>query len=199
MSKSLGNFFTARDLLDQGVPGEVIRFVFLSTHYRKPMDWTERKRQEAEATLKKWYKLAAKGQAKHLPKTIIAPLAEDLNTHGALEVCHQLARRNDADGLASALHFLGLMRDGLPEWAQLVRDRSLGVLVVGPERFQNWTSRIAELAGQWQKLRANKDFTEADILKSSMNAAGIKLEAGPIGVEATYSDGLDTAKLEALK
>jgi cysteinyl-tRNA synthetase len=48
MSKSLGNFFTVRDLLDQGVPGEVIRFVMLSTHYRKPMDWTEKKREEAE-------------------------------------------------------------------------------------------------------------------------------------------------------
>ena len=44
MSKSLGNFFTVRDLLDQGVPGEVIRFVMLATHYRKPMDWTEKKR-----------------------------------------------------------------------------------------------------------------------------------------------------------
>ena len=43
MSKSLGNFFTVRDLLDQGVPGEVIRFVMLATHYRKPMDWTEEK------------------------------------------------------------------------------------------------------------------------------------------------------------
>ena len=41
MSKSLGNFFTVRDLLDRGVSGEVIRFVLLSTHYRQPMDWTE--------------------------------------------------------------------------------------------------------------------------------------------------------------
>jgi cysteinyl-tRNA synthetase len=48
MSKSLGNFFTVRDLLEQGVPGEVIRFVMLSTHYSKPMDWTEKKREEAE-------------------------------------------------------------------------------------------------------------------------------------------------------
>ncbi len=47
MSKSLGNFFTVRDLLDQGLPGEVIRFVFLSTHYRKPMDWTDEKAREA--------------------------------------------------------------------------------------------------------------------------------------------------------
>ena len=62
MSKSLGNFFTVRDLLDQGVPGEVIRFVLLSTHYRKPMDWTEKKREEAEATLRKWYgRLARRG------------------------------------------------------------------------------------------------------------------------------------------
>ena len=47
MSKSLGNFFTVRDLLDQGIPGEVIRFVLLSTHYRQPMDWTEAKVEEA--------------------------------------------------------------------------------------------------------------------------------------------------------
>ncbi|HSG55187.1 MAG TPA: cysteine--tRNA ligase, partial [Paracoccaceae bacterium] len=55
MSKSLGNFFTVRDLLDQGVPGEVIRYVFLMTHYRKPMDWTAEKAAQAEATLRKWY------------------------------------------------------------------------------------------------------------------------------------------------
>ncbi|MGR3607807.1 MAG: cysteine--tRNA ligase, partial [Sulfitobacter sp.] len=54
MSKSLGNFFTVRDLLDQGVPGEVIRFVMLSTHDRKPMDGTDKKRDEAEKTLREW-------------------------------------------------------------------------------------------------------------------------------------------------
>ena len=54
MSKSLGNFFSVRDLLDQGVPGPVIRFVMLSTHYRKPMDWTEKKRREAADTLDYW-------------------------------------------------------------------------------------------------------------------------------------------------
>ena len=63
MSKSLGNFFTVRDLLEghEGqlpVPGEVIRFVFLSTHYRKPMDWTEKKAKEAQATLSNWRRLA---------------------------------------------------------------------------------------------------------------------------------------------
>ncbi|MEO0342945.1 MAG: cysteine--tRNA ligase, partial [Pseudomonadota bacterium] len=43
MSKSLGNFFTVRDLLERGIPGPVIRFAFLNTHYSKPMDWTDEK------------------------------------------------------------------------------------------------------------------------------------------------------------
>ncbi len=58
MSKSLGNFFTVRDLLDKGIPGEVIRFVLLSTHYRQPMDFSEAKVHEARRTLKKWRDVA---------------------------------------------------------------------------------------------------------------------------------------------
>ncbi|MEO0991277.1 MAG: cysteine--tRNA ligase, partial [Pseudomonadota bacterium] len=54
MSKSLGNFFSVRDLFDQGYAGEVIRFVMLSTHYRKPMDWTAKKAEEAAGVLRKW-------------------------------------------------------------------------------------------------------------------------------------------------
>ena len=57
MSKSLGNFFTVRDLLDRGVPGEVMRMVLLSTHYRQPLDWTEAKVHEATVLLTLWEKL----------------------------------------------------------------------------------------------------------------------------------------------
>ena len=56
MSKSLGNFFTVRDLLDRGIPGEVIRFVLLSTHYRQPLDWTER-RWRRRRHARRWWKL----------------------------------------------------------------------------------------------------------------------------------------------
>ena len=49
MSKSLGNFFTVRELLDEGVPGAVARFVLLSAHYRQPIDWTRSKVDEATA------------------------------------------------------------------------------------------------------------------------------------------------------
>ena len=42
MSKSLKNFITVRELLDKGVKGEVIRYLLLNTHYRKPLDWTDK-------------------------------------------------------------------------------------------------------------------------------------------------------------
>src|SRR5277367_3399069 len=51
MSKSLGNFITVHDLLDKGTEkkkiGEIIRYVFLSTHYRKPLDWSEKAVEDA--------------------------------------------------------------------------------------------------------------------------------------------------------
>jgi cysteinyl-tRNA synthetase len=94
MSKSLGNFFTVRDLLDQGVPGEVIRFVTLGTHYRKPMDWTETKRAEAERTLRGWHsKTDGVAPADAPSDEVIAALADDMNTHKAIQVLHEIARK----------------------------------------------------------------------------------------------------------
>lgn len=94
MSKSLGNFFTVRDLLDRGVPGEVIRFVMLSTHYRKPMDWTEAKAQEAEAVLRRWHGLVAGIEPATSPApALIEALADDLNAAGAIAALHDLAGR----------------------------------------------------------------------------------------------------------
>ncbi|NNF25441.1 MAG: cysteine--tRNA ligase [Rhodobacteraceae bacterium] len=92
MSKSLGNFFTVHDLLEQGVPGEVIRFVMLSTHYRKPMDWTERKREEAEATLRKWRRLTDGVEPADEPEpAFLNSLCEDLNTPLAISHLHAFA------------------------------------------------------------------------------------------------------------
>ena len=90
MSKSLGNFFTVRDLLDQGVPGEVIRFVMLMTHYRKPMDWTAEKAREAEKTLRKWRYLTMDAIAGKPSEKFVTALANGLDTPGALAVLHKL-------------------------------------------------------------------------------------------------------------
>ncbi len=199
MSKSLGNFFTVRDLLDQGVPGEVIRFVMLSTHYRKPMDWTEKKRQEAEATLRKWYSLAAQHIPSSISKGAIETLAEDLNTHAALGECHRLADSNAGSQLAATLEFLGLMRDGIPEWSRSITTCSSTSMFVGPLSSHGWEDLILRLADEWSDLRMKKDFPSADRLKARLSEAGVELRAGPIGAEAVLPDDFDPAKLEALK
>ncbi|MGR3462286.1 MAG: cysteine--tRNA ligase [Roseovarius sp.] len=119
MSKSLGNFFTVRDLLDQGVPGEVIRFVFLQTHYRKPMDWTAEKAREAERKLRRWF-LAVEdvNAAKFPPQSIVDALALDLNSWGALEHLGNIYKAGDYDKLRAGLVFLGFMEEDIPVWAK---------------------------------------------------------------------------------
>ena len=112
MSKSLGNFFTVRDLLEgRGpggvrVPGEVIRFVFLMTHYRKPMDWTEKKRADAEKTLRKWYALTDHvTPSTRISLEVLDALGDDLNTSAAITKMRELQRRPEL--LKGAMKLLG--------------------------------------------------------------------------------------------
>ncbi|MDX1785188.1 MAG: class I tRNA ligase family protein, partial [Roseovarius sp.] len=119
MSKSLGNFFTVRDLLDQGVPGEVIRYVFLRTHYRKPMNWTEKKAEEAKNKLKSWYSAVRGVEAAEKPSEIVVnALADDLNTSNATDALNASYDAKDFATLRADLVFLGLMNADIPEWAK---------------------------------------------------------------------------------
>ena len=187
MSKSLGNFFTVRDLLDQGIPGEVIRFVFLSTHYRKPMDWTAKKAREAEKTLRKWYAQAAQGVGTGKPYEAVATaLADDLNTAGAIAECHQLSLADDVTTLRHTLQFLGLMGEGVPDWAQMPEGAGL----------VEWADHLH--AARMQAMD-NKDFSEVDRLKAAMVEAGIEVRMSKEGVELVPGPGFDPAKLDALK
>ncbi|MGS4915057.1 MULTISPECIES: cysteine--tRNA ligase [Mameliella] len=186
MSKSLGNFFTVRDLLDQGVPGEVIRFVMLSTHYRKPMDWTEKKREEAEATLRKWYRQAAEGLDNVEPYVgVLNALADDLNTAAAISELHQLSHANDQPSLRSSLKIMGFMDNGIPEWVQ------------GPELD------LLPFAERLERLRAqamqSKDFSEVDRMKQALIDAGVEVRMSKEGVDLVPGAGFDAAKLEGLE
>ena len=185
MSKSLGNFFTVRDLLDQGVPGEVIRFVFLSTHYGKPMDWTEKKAKEAEATLRKWYKQAATALDNAAPyQPVIDALADDLNTAKAIAEIHQLSHADDVPVLRASLKLLGLMEGGIPEWA------------VEPD--VDLSSLADKLAGLRATAMETKDFAPVDALKTALMDAGVEVRMSKAGVELLPGAGFDAAKLEGL-
>ncbi|MEP0565567.1 MAG: class I tRNA ligase family protein, partial [Paracoccaceae bacterium] len=188
MSKSLGNFFTVRDLLDQGVPGEVIRFVFLSTHYRKPMDWTAEKAREAEATLRKWYKIAVQGAENAEPNAdAVKALSEDLNTHGALAEAHKLAAAEDVDGLRGTLRILGLFEDRMPEWANDL-DAS--------EVVKSW---IEVLLAERDMARVSKDYARADAIRDGFVDAGVIVKDTSDGATWELAPEFDQDKLEALK
>ncbi|MBB3993852.1 cysteinyl-tRNA synthetase [Sulfitobacter undariae] len=186
MSKSLGNFFTARDLLDKGVPGEVIRFVMLSTHYRKPMDWTEKKAQEASRSLKKWRDLTADIEAApSIPAVVLTTLCDDLNTAGVLTLLHEFASNGDLASLKASAQLLGLLTEELGGWTER-----------GGALLDGWTERLTVAR---EKAMETKDFVEVDRIKLLLTDAGVKVQMGKEGIVLAAGPEVDLAKLEALK
>ncbi len=185
MSKSLGNFFTVRDLLDQGIPGEVIRFVFLSTHYRKPMDWTAKKAEEAEKTLRKWYGQLDTNNAQSAPSdTVVDALADDLNTAGVIAELHKLSAAGDAAGLRAGLTLLGLLSGDIPNWAVSA--------TIDLSAFE------AQLATAREAAMQSKDFSEVDRLKSALIAAGVEVRMSKTGVDLVAGPNFNPEDLEGL-
>jgi len=173
MSKSLGNFFTVRDLLDQGVPGEVIRFVFLSTHYRKPMDWTEKKAQEAEATLRKWRRAVEGVTPGEVPEGVLAALIDDLNTAGALSVLHGLYAEGDYAGLKAGAELMGLLSDQLGAWWFSEAD--------GPS--EDFTQKAEYWIAERRQAKKDRDFARADFIRDTLAKIGVMISDTPTGTE----------------
>ncbi len=192
MSKSLGNFFTVRDLLEGNwsggwkVPGEVIRFVFLSTHYRKPMDWTEAKAREAEAMLRKWAKAVEDVEASnYIDPQLLEALADDLNTAGVIARLHALFAKGDYAHLLSALTLMGINLNALETGAKVAR--------------QDVSEMIEALLEERALARQEKNFARADALRDGFANAGVIVKDTINGVEWALAPEFDLAKLEAIK
>ncbi|WP_416915848.1 MAG: cysteine--tRNA ligase [Roseicyclus sp.] len=208
MSKSLGNFFTVRDLLDQGVPGKVIRFVFLSTHYSKPMDWTEKKRDDARRHLHAWNNLKSVAlsdrnrsfSGEGVDTQIIAALADDLNTSLAIARLFELAleakRSSEIDSPAIIRFFESLAFLGFTD-LDIERDNRRASIAQSLIK-----ANLNDLAKRLETARTTalqtKDFTEVDALKSALTAAGVEVRMSKEGVELIPGPGFDPAKLEGL-
>jgi cysteinyl-tRNA synthetase len=164
MSKSLGNFFTVRDLLDRGIPGEVIRFVMLSTHYRRPMDWTEAKAEHAQDTLANWHELVLGVQPAERPaRKVVEALADDLNTSAAITALHELAKSGSPSELLASARMLGLLLPGSYGWAAKQPSDA------------HIAKRVQELGDVWLRLRADKRYEAADALKGDLLQASVRL------------------------
>ncbi len=207
MSKSLGNFFTVRDLLEQGIPGEVVRFVFLQTHYRKPMDWTEKKAEHAERSLRRWRSLFSLVRPSKPAEEVLGCLRDDLNTAGAVnflghmgQVLYQMAGctweysdalqqdskwQTLAQEFVASANLLGLLSDEMGDWA------------AAPS--VDLSAHEARLFAARQTAMETKDFAEVDRLKSAYTEAGLEVRMSKTGVELVPGTGFDAAKLEGLE
>ena len=189
MSKSLGNFFTVRDLLDQGYAGEVIRMVYLGTHYSKPMDWTAEKAAQAKKTLDGLY--AAVGDVEldmslAVDPQVLAALQNDLNTSAALTEVLELAKRCDARVLKRTAVLLGLLQMRQSAWIALNQPS----VDLAP-----YAARVTELRAHAQQ---SKDFAALDAMKAALTAAGVEVRMSKAGVELLAGAGFDAKKLEGV-
>jgi cysteinyl-tRNA synthetase len=218
MSKSLGNFFTVRDLLDQGVPGEVIRFVMLSTHYGKPMDWTEKKRAEAEDEWFAWIRNLAlqadilqKGVGTALPSSeVVSALADDLNTSLALthlkrQFRHLISQEylglSETQQLRVWSEFVASVHlVGLPLLSEASRERQsiLNTTLSEKDSLEYYSAIIAVELNDLTAARQIKDWVKADSIRDRLAAAGIAIQIGKDRIGYELLPDFDPTKLEGL-
>ena len=183
MSKSLGNFFTVRDLLDQGYPGEVIRFVFLSTHYSKPMDWNNSKALEAKNILRKWRGLLKNNfEIVSVPEEAIKILSDDLNTAGVISLLHKYAGNGEIGKLKAGANFLGILSEELSGWCADFDMSSLEGL------FTDLRKKAIE----------SKNFENIDELRSKLTNAGVDVQVGKSNVALVPNASFDLQKVNKI-
>jgi cysteinyl-tRNA synthetase len=177
MSKSLGNFFTIRELLAHW-PGEVLRLNMLRTHYRQPIDWTSKGLQESQRTLDEWYRAigdTSLPEAKPDPQVVEA-LCDDLNTPNALTRLHALVAETRGAGsgpkqmeLRSKLKASGLLLGILKQAEQ-------EYLSHDPARMAIDENKVNSLIDARALARKSRNFKEADSIRNELGKLGVEIE-----------------------
>lgn len=188
MSKSLGNFFTIREILDK-YPAEVVRFLLLSSQYRSPINYSEDSLKEAQVKLDRFYNalslvdgdVVAADIENDYSERFHAAMDDDFNTPVALAVLFDLVRAMNKEqgvgalALAGQLKFLGSV---------------LGCLQLEPSDFLQrgdgdesvW---IEDMIAKRAQAKKDKDFATADAVRQELLDKGIVLRDGPEGTTWT--------------
>ena len=181
MSKSLGNFFTIRDVL-QSFEAETIRFFIVRSHYRSPLNYSDVHLNDARGALKRLYTALSLVKSEEIvidwsnpfAKRFQAAMDEDFGTPEAVAVLFDLAsevNRSLSSQLAGLLKALGGV---------------LGLLQDDPQRFLQAGSDVDESLIEAQiaaraAAKAAKNFAEADRIRQELIAMGIVLKDAPTG------------------
>lgn len=186
MSKSLGNFFTVRDVLKQ-YDAESVRYFLLSGHYRSQLNYTEDNLKQAKAALERLYTSLRGIEANlgvnledfsEVAKFKVA-MDDDFNTPEALSVLFELAKElNKQEDQAKAADIAGVL---------VKLGEVLGILQTNPEQFlkgdqaDDEVAQIEALIAKRNQARADKDWGAADEARDALTAMGIVLEDGAQG------------------
>jgi len=191
MSKSLGNFFTVREVLKRYQP-EVVRYFIVASHYRSPLNYGDQQLEAARSALGRLYTAVRGLPPGHSPGhsdewvgRFQAAMDDDFNTPEALAVLFELARE------------VNRLRDGEPEQAARLAARLrelgsvLGVLEGDSEAFLRSGGLAAEpplepeaieaLIAERAQARRRKDWAQADRIRDRLKGQGIALEDTPEG------------------
>jgi cysteinyl-tRNA synthetase len=192
MAKSLGNFVTIHELLQQSPTdprwGEVLKLNMLKTHYRQPLDWTQASLSEAlitYATFRQSVILTNRNNARP-SEAVVTALKDDLNTPAALAELHQLSKRarsgdspaDAAEELVGSLLLLGFDRavDHVKADNSVHDDVVRAFHEVSAREMGLDPATIDSLVSQRYAARKAKNFKEADRIRDELDAMDIQLK-----------------------
>lgn len=194
MSKSLGNFFTVRDIADK-YDYEVIRLFMLSAHYRSPINFSEEPMEHAKHGLERLYNCVEKlrflaenangnddpnpllDEMQEFKKKFIAAMEDDLNTADAVSVLYEIAKA--ANTAAAKNPTKEAMKGALSMLLELAD--VLGLLQKNTQEESD--AEIDAMIEKRQVARKNKDWATADAIRDELKSRGIILEDTPQGVK----------------
>ncbi|MBO4526174.1 MAG: cysteine--tRNA ligase [Victivallales bacterium] len=193
MSKSLGNFYTLRDILEKGYTGREIRWVLIGTHYRQSLNFSFKALDDARASLQRLDALRSRllenaavaddkqdAQVDEILKNAIdaftAGLADDLNISAALAAMFDLLR--ELNKLMDEKRCLGINAKNALETIKKI-DSVLAVFE--PDQDDSVPAEIQKMADDRQAARKAKDFATADALRKQLDELGWVIEDTPKG------------------
>ncbi len=181
MSKSLGNFFTLRDVLDE-YNDEVIRFFMLRTHYRSPLNFSHDSLIDTKNSLTRIYQALRNYELiDNLPidwnnqfaKRFKEAMDDDFNSSLAISILFELVTEINSTKNSELAHLL------------LSLANLIGLLTNDPNKFLQGDNvnveYIETLINQRKQARLNKDFSLSDKIRDELLSIGVTLEDGPTG------------------
>jgi len=188
MSKSKGNFYTLRDLIDKGYDPQAIRYLLLSVQYRKQLNFTLDGLMSAQRSLDRIVECIYRMKSSSLPTGINPQMSEatakakaqfeaglddDLNTAQALGAVFELIRECNIAMTDGNLHEGN--RSEILEWFRMVDER-LAIIPSDKEKSQDNDGRIEALVAERVEARRNRDFAASDRLRQKLLDFGVIVE-----------------------